>query len=969
MSGRNPRDDRRRRDEEEERLSDDAGADSDEFDEDDEEELVEDEEEEEARVRGQDEAEEDLEAERREMMGEEQAREEEPDDGEDLDANADADYVAIPHLDNYDPALMDDSGDQEELDYQGRREVEAELDRRDRRRRGDAMEDEDEDSEEEYAFRRDRRGRQWERMHQADEEDEDEMEDDDPSDMPTSGRKLDDVTAQKLKRAFRKLIRTCPGKRDDRPLFHDLVQGMTRVQGYSIVVDYARCIRLNTPGLATWISERPLDVLPLLDEVLTAFVRKTAPNAYPEDSPPVALKLRNMGTDDPIRDLRVALLGYLVQVDGVVTKRSAVNPRLQRIYKDCMSCGTTMDPIEASISDPLPDMGTCPACHKRGPFVLNREETVYENFQRLTIQEPPQTVEAGRVPRSKEVILLGDEVDKVRPGDLVRVVGVYKSKREVTSMAKHGFPVFSCILLCNHIERLNDLKVNDLSTEDTENIQELGRMPGIRDIICRSIAPSIFGHRHIKSAIACSMFGGRRKVVQGKHKIRGDVNVLVLGDPGMAKSQFLKFVEKAFYKTVYSTGKGASAVGLTAAVRKDPVTGEWTLEGGALVLADEGICLIDEFDKMSDTDRTSIHEAMEQQSISVSRVGIVTTLQARCAVIAAANPAGGRYDSQLSFNENVELADPILSRFDVLAVVKDEVDTVNDERLADFVVCSHRRSHARNPDTKCVPLGQKRLQNAQKARQQLGEETERTRELGLQLTADGWVLDQDALRKYCLYARSRIFPRLRSVDLQQLEKLYVELRQDAKRFGGLRMTVRHIESIIRMAEANARMRLSQSVEQQDLDEAIALMLNSFCQTQKHAVAQQLEKKYARYTARESDHVGLMEFLLEKTYRAQERNELLRRLDENAEVHVKVPLERFTREIQAAGLSTRQMETFLASPLFESIWEFNRAEGVIMKRGFHQSGDGEEEEEEEYREEEGEERGPEEGDGDGDEVMQ
>lgn len=180
---------------------------------------------------------------------------------------------------------------------------------------------------------------------------------------------------------------------------------------------------------------------------------------------------------------------------------------------------------------------------------------------------------------------------------------------------------------------------------------------------------------------------------QGKHRLRGDINVLMMGDPGTAKSQFLKYVEKTAHRAVFTTGQGASAVGLTASVRKDPITREWTLEGGALVLADKGVCLIDEFDKMNDADRTSIHEAMEQQSISISKAGIVTTLQARCSILAAANPIRGRYNPAVTFSENVELTEPILSRFDVLCVVKDTVDPTVDERLANFVLNSHLRSH------------------------------------------------------------------------------------------------------------------------------------------------------------------------------------------------------------------------------------------------------------------------------------
>ena len=208
-----------------------------------------------------------------------------------------------------------------------------------------------------------------------------------------------------------------------------------------------------------------------------------------------------------------------------------------------------------------------------------------------------------------------------------------------------------------------------------------------------SIAPSIYGYPFIKKALALAMFGGEAKDVGGKHRIRGDINVLLLGDPGTAKSQFLKYVEQVFHRVVYTTGKGASAVGLTAGVHKDPISGEWVLEGGALVLADKGICLIDEFDKMNDADRTSIHEAMEQQSISISKAGIVTSLQARCSVIAAANPIGGVYKPSLNFNDNVDLTDPILSRFDILTVVRDEADDLKDDTLATFVINSHMKNH------------------------------------------------------------------------------------------------------------------------------------------------------------------------------------------------------------------------------------------------------------------------------------
>lgn len=257
-----------------------------------------------------------------------------------------------------------------------------------------------------------------------------------------------------------------------------------------------------------------------------------------------------------------------------------------------------------------------------------------------------------------------------------------------------GFPVFSTVIHANNIIRKEDkLVLGSLTDEDVRTIIKLSRDERISDRIFASIAPSIYGHEDIKRGIALALFGGEPKNPGEKHKIRGDINVLLCGDPGTAKSQFLKYIEQLAPRCVFTTGQGASAVGLTAYVTRNPMTKEWTLEAGALVLADKGVCLIDEFDKMNDQDRTSIHEAMEQQSISISKAGIVTSLQARCCVIAAANPIGGRYDPSMTFADNVDLSEPILSRFDVLCVVRDTVDSVQDEMLARFVVGSHMRHH------------------------------------------------------------------------------------------------------------------------------------------------------------------------------------------------------------------------------------------------------------------------------------
>ncbi len=298
---------------------------------------------------------------------------------------------------------------------------------------------------------------------------------------------------------------------------------------------------------------------------------------------------------------------------------------------------------------------------------------------------------------------------------------------------------------------------------------------------------------------------------QGKHRVRGDLNVLLCGDPGTAKSQFLKNAEKIAARAVFTTGQGASAVGLTAYVQRSRLTREWTLEAGALVLADRGVCLIDEFDKMNDQDRTSIHEAMEQQTISISKAGIVTTLKARCSVIAAANPIGGRYDASMTFSENVDLTEPILSRFDILCVVKDTVDPVVDEHLARFVVTSHSRNHpmAKEEDVARMEQVEQELASA-------------TNLAGVE------KIPQDLLKKYILYAREKVKPKLHHMDQDKVAKMYSDLRKESMATGSVPITARHIESVMRIAEAHAKMHLREFVHEDDVNMAMRVRGKQAC---------------------------------------------------------------------------------------------------------------------------------------------
>merc|ERR1711881_423051 len=392
------------------------------------------------------------------------------------------------------------------------------------------------------------------------------------------------------------------------------------------------------------------------------------------------------------------------------------------------------------------------------------------------------------------------------------------------------------------------------------------------------------------------MGGGQPKDKSDKHRVRGDLNVLLCGDPGTAKSQFLKYLEKIAPRAIFTTGQGASAVGLTAYVQRHPVTREWTLQAGALVLADKGVCLIDEFDKMNDADRTSIHEAMEQQTISISKAGIVTSLKARCSVLAAANPIGGRYDPSMTFSENVDLTEPILSRFDILCVVRDTVDPTGDEHLARFVVGSHMRNHplAEEADVERMETIEKKLASA-------------TNLAGVE------KIPQDLLRKYILYARERVHPKLHDMDQDKVAKMYSELRRESMATGSVPITVRHIESMIRIAESHAKMHLREFVRDDDVNMAIRVMLESFIDTQKFSVMKTMKRKFQRYLAFKRDNNELLLFVLKQM--AQETATYMRnRYGTEQEVIEVTENDLLDR---ARAINIQNLQPFFNSQLFQS----------------------------------------------------
>lgn len=388
-------------------------------------------------------------------------------------------------------------------------------------------------------------------------------------------------------------------------VYGERIKLMCENESQALEIDYVHLYQTNAT-LAYFLVNCPSETLKIFNKVTMEIVLSAFEN-YDQIFSEIHVRVAGLPVVESLRDLRQINLNTLIKVTGVVTRRSGVFPQLKYVKFDCVRCGALLGPFHQDSIREI-RIGRCSNCQSRGPFNVNSEQTIYRSYQRMTIQETPGSVLAGRLPRSRDVILLWDLVDCARPGEEIELTGIYKNTFDISLNTKHGFPVFTTLIEANHIAKKDEMySTLGLTEEDIKKIQELSKDARIRQRIIKSIAPSIYGHDDIKTALALAMFGGVFKNPQGKHRLRGDINVLLLGDPGTAKSQFLKYVEKTSNRAIYTTGQGASAVGLTAAVHKDTVTREWTLEGGALVMADKGVCLIDEFDKMNDQDRYYIY--------------------------------------------------------------------------------------------------------------------------------------------------------------------------------------------------------------------------------------------------------------------------------------------------------------------------------------------------------------------------
>lgn len=568
--------------------------------------------------------------------------------------------------------------------------------------------------------------------------------------------------------------------KDEKRIYYNKIREMPILNQISLEINHADLFQYNSE-LALILLQRPEENVTELSEAIRELIEEIDPD-YAKKVYRFYGRVYNITLEDyqvKIRNIRGRHVGSLIQVKGIVTKASKIRQKIVEGRYICLSCKNEfkVNLIEASISKF--EQLKCPYCGKKDLRILDRKLI---DFQKLIIQELTEEIPAGQIPRTIEVYVEDDLVDKAYPGNRVTVVGILKEKRE----KDYEELAFRTYLHAVSLEvREKGFEEETISKEDEEKIQKLASLPDITERIVDSIAPSIYGLRHIKLALALQLFGGVPKVLPDGIKIRGDINILLVGDPGTAKTQLLKYMAQIAPKGIYTSGKGVSAAGLTAAVVRDKSSGDFYLEAGALVLADQGIAVVDEIDKMRPEDRVAMHEVMEQQTVSIAKAGIVATLNARCAILAAANPHLGRFDKTKTIPENIDLPVTLLSRFDLIFPIIDVPSKEEDAKLAEHILNLHAQTKAEY---------------------------------------EGNIIDQELLRKYVAYARKNVKPVITKQAMKEILDFYLKMREASyKEEGTVAITPRQLEALIRLTEARARMALRNECTSEDAITAISLM--------------------------------------------------------------------------------------------------------------------------------------------------
>ena len=557
-----------------------------------------------------------------------------------------------------------------------------------------------------------------------------------------------------------------------------------------INIDYNDLV--THPEIESKFNEDPDEILEAFSRAIKEILHERFPKYAQKIEHEIRARIANYPVQRSLRQINAEIIGKMTSVSGMVLRASEVKPLAKELVFICPIGHRTDVILEKGLTITTPIKCSNEKCtHKE--LSLEPQSSRFIDVQFVRLQELPEDLPPGQLPHYLDITVKQDLVDDARPGDRVVLTGIVRIEQEkMSGVSKSNSPLYRLRLDGNNVEFLGGkgsktsrrIQREEISPEEEKTIKSLSKSPDIYDRIIDSYAPHITGHRIIKESILQLMAGSTQRELQDGSKIRGDINIFLVGDPGTAKSEMLKFCARIAPRGLYTSGRGSTAAGLTAAVVRD-VNGIFMLEAGATVLGDQGLVCIDEFDKMKDEDRSALHEVMEQQTASIAKGGIVATLNARTSILAAANPMYGKYDPFKNITENVNLPIPLLTRFDLIFVVRDQPSKERDEKIAKHIIDLH------------TPQG----------------------------IDSRSLIDSETLTKYVSYAK-RVDPILTKEAETKILDYYLKMRNvDADDM--ITVTPRQLEGLIRLATARARLLLKNQVEEEDAQRAIDLLQNMF----------------------------------------------------------------------------------------------------------------------------------------------